>query len=152
RGKRRVVITRELARRLIAAKLLAARSGEGDHVFTSRVGAPLDQRVVGRAFTRAVEHADINEGVTFHFMRHTHGSQLIAAGGDPAAVAARLGDTISTILTTYAHEYDAARREDSQRVQLEAMAASASAGSAMAARGDTERALRAVDAGTETPS
>jgi integrase len=80
RGKRRIVITRDLARKLAAAKLLAARSGEDDLVFTSRTGEPRNHRTVGRAFAQAVERARIDDTVTFHSMRHTHGSQLVAAG------------------------------------------------------------------------
>jgi integrase len=110
-------------------------------VFTSRVGAPRDHRVVGRAFTQAIERAGVDEAVTFHFLRHTHGSQLVAAGWDVAAVATRLGDSIATVQQTYLHEFDAQRREDAQRDALAAMAAD---GSAMAAPGDTKRALRRV--------
>lgn len=149
RGKRRVVITRDLARKLIAHKLLVARSGDDDLVFTSRVGAPRGHRTVGRAFAQAVERAGIGEDVTFHFLRHTHGSQLVAAGWDVAAVVVRLGDTIATVQNTYLHEFDAVRREAQQR---DALAAFAADGSAMAARGGTNRALRAVAEGTENPS
>jgi integrase len=80
-----------------------------------------------------------------HFLRHTHGSQLIAAGWDVAAVAARLGDSIQTVMTTYAHEFDAKRREGEQREQLAALAP-------MAAPGGTERAVRAVAAASAGPS
>lgn len=148
RGRRRAVITRALARKLLAAKLLSARAGDGDLVFTSRVGAPRDHRTVGRLFAQAVERAGIDDAVTFHFLRHTHGSQLVAAGWDVAAVAVRLGDTIATVQNTYLHQFDAARREDAQR---DALAALAAGGSAMAARGGTERALRAVVDGASGP-
>jgi integrase len=146
--RRRIVITRDLARKLIAHKLLVARSGDEDLVFTSRVGEPRDHRVVGRAFVQARTRAGI-EDATFHWMRHTHGSQLVAAGWDIAAVAARLGDSIATVQQTYVHEFDAARREHAQREQLAAMAAD---GSAMAARGGTDRALRVVGEAAETAS
>ena len=64
-----------------------------------------------------------------------------------AAVAARLGDSIHTVMTTYAHEFDAQRREAEQREQLAALVPVAAP---MAARADTTRALRAVDTAAET--
>ena len=54
----------------------------------------------------------LDDAITFHYLRHTHASQLIATGWDVAAVARRLADSIATVLDTYAHEFDAARRED----------------------------------------
>lgn len=152
RGRRRIVMTRELARKLTAAKLLAARSGDEDPVFTARTGEPRNHRTVGRAFAQAIERAGIEDTVTFHFLRHTHGSQLVAAGWDVAAVAARLGDTIATVQQTYLHEFDAQRREEQQREQLAAMAAQPPMAAPMAARGGTKRALWAVPGGAETPS
>jgi len=42
--------------------------------------------------------------VTFHALRHTHASQLIAAGLDVVSVSRRLGHSSPTItLTVYAH-------------------------------------------------
>jgi hypothetical protein len=35
--------------------------------------------------------------------RHTHASLLLAAGVPPMDVAARLGDTLETVMSTYAH-------------------------------------------------
>jgi integrase len=99
---------------------------------------------VGRAFGAAAARAGIDDAVTFHYLRHTHGSQLVAAGWDVAAVAARLGDSVATVQTTYLHEFDARRREDEQREQLAALAPVAAP---MAARAGTTRTLRAV-AGT----
>jgi integrase len=60
-----------------------------------------------------------------HDLRHTHASKLIAAGWDVAEVAARLGDSIQTVLSTYAHEWDAVRRRKDQRDRLEALYGSA---------------------------
>jgi hypothetical protein len=90
--------------------------------------------------------------MTFHWLRHTHASQLIAAGWDVAAVAARLGDSIQTVQTTYAHLFDAARREDEQREQLAAMAAPPAVAAPMAAQAGTTRSLQAVPAVAASPS
>ena len=90
--------------------------------------------------------------MTFHWLRHTHGSRLVAAGWDVAAVAARLGDAVATVQDTYVHEFDAVRREARQREQLAAMAASAVDGSTMAARTETKRATAGSPAGTSSPA
>jgi integrase len=148
RGRRRVVITRELARKLAAARLLALRSGGDDFVFAARPGAPRAQGTQARRFARTIESAGIDAAVTFHFLRHTHGSQLIALGWDVAAVAARLGDSIQTVMTTYAHEFDARRREAEQREQLAALAPMAAP---MAAPPDTTRAVAGVAAPRPRP-
>jgi hypothetical protein len=86
------------------------------------------------------EASGIDPDVTFHWLRHTHGSRLVAAGWDVAAVAARLGDAVATVQDTYVHEFDAVRREARQREQLAAMAASTADGRTMAARTETKRA------------
>lgn len=39
----------------------------------------------------------------FHALRHTHASILLADGRNPKAVAERLGDTVETVMQTYAH-------------------------------------------------
>jgi len=52
--------------------------------------------------------------------------------------------SIQTVMTTYAHAFDAARREDQQRARLAAMAAPAPDGSAMAAQAGTNGTLHAV--------
>lgn len=132
-----------------AAKLLAADSTDTGHVFTSRTGAPLGSRTVARSFKAALERAGLDGWLTFHALRHTHASQLIAAGWTVPDVAARLGDSIATSQTTYVHEFDAARREDEQRAGLAVLAAD---GSAMAARGGTVRNIRSLAAVAGTPS
>ena len=79
------------------------------------------------------------EGITTHGLRHTHASRLIADGWDVAEIAARLGDSIPTVMSTYAHEFDAARRRDEQRDRL----ATLYGGSAVEAAGS--------NAGQQTP-
>jgi integrase len=71
---------------------------------------------------------------TPHDLRHTHASRLIAAGWDVVEVAARLGDRIDTVLSVYAHEFDARRRRADQSERLEALFH----GSAMAATDSAE--------------
>jgi len=43
------------------------------------------------------------------------------AGYDAAAIAARIGDSVETVLRVYAHEYEAARRREDESDQLAAV-------------------------------
>lgn len=45
------------------------------------------------------------EGVTPHCFRHSHVAMLIHKGYSPKVIADRIGDTVSTMLDTYAHVY-----------------------------------------------
>jgi integrase len=38
-----------------------------------------------------------------HDLRHGYGSRLISVGASPKAVAVAMGDTLATVLKTYAH-------------------------------------------------
>ncbi|MFO0852434.1 MAG: tyrosine-type recombinase/integrase [Gemmataceae bacterium] len=53
----------------------------------------------------------------FHTVRHTHASRLLAAGVDVAEVARRLGDTVETVTTTYAHWMPSAGRDTAARLE-----------------------------------
>jgi integrase len=56
---------------------------------------------------------------TFHALRHTHASRLIAEGWDIEEISARLGHSdITTTQRTYVHEFDAARRSTDRRARL----------------------------------
>ena len=102
-------------------------------MFTTRNGTPHDHRNIGGRVlagpssgpgsTRSkrdgviVEHAP-----TFHSLRHSHGSALIAAGWDLEEVSARLGHAdVGTTQRAYVHAYDAARRSDERRSRLVAL-------------------------------
>jgi integrase len=61
------------------------------------------------------------KGVTFHVLRHTIASILIAQGHDPVFVSRQLGHANAAItLKVYAHLFDAARHAQAAREQLEA--------------------------------
>jgi hypothetical protein len=56
---------------------------------------------------------------TFHDLRHSHASALIAAGWDIEEVSARLGHAnVGTTQRIYVHAFDAARRSDDRRSRL----------------------------------
>jgi integrase len=64
----------------------------------------------------------IEPAPTFHGLRHSHGSALIAAGWDIEEVSARLGHAnVATTQRIYVHAYDAARRSAARRDRLVGM-------------------------------
>ncbi len=77
----------------VVQTLLAHPAGddpEGDFVFRSRTGGPIDPDNVDRAFKRHLTAAEL-PNVRFHDLRHTHASLLIAAGVHPKAIQATRG-------------------------------------------------------------
>jgi integrase len=72
-------------------------------VFGTVDGAPFDPDGVSKAVKRAAKAAGL-PGVTLHSFRHTHASQLIAAGVDVLTISRRLGHGSPTItLAVYGH-------------------------------------------------
>lgn len=64
---------------------------------------------------------DAPRSVTFHVLRHTFASILIAQGHDPVFVSRQLGHANAAItLNVYAHLFDAARHAAKARERLEA--------------------------------
>jgi len=133
RSQRSIEITPSLAAKLREYKMASGHSGDHDFCFVTRRGTAHDQRNVGgRVLARAVKHAGleaverdgqiIEYAPTFHNLRHSHGSALIAAGWDIEEVSARLGHAdVSITLKTYVHEYQAAKRSDDRRNRLAAL-------------------------------
>jgi integrase len=121
RSRRRVTIPTELARALAQAKLAA----ESELVFHREDGAWYQPMAADYALRRACERAGVEPAPTWHDLRHSHVSMLFAAGWDPVAIAARIGDSVETVLSVYAHEYDAARRRASESDELGALYGSA---------------------------
>jgi integrase len=144
-SRRTIVITPETARRLREHRLGTGRPGPDALVFRRPNGSPYNFSSIGAAMRVACARAGI-EGVSPHNLRHTHASRLIGAGWDVAEVAARLGDTVSTVLSTYVHEWDAARRRQDQRDRLTAIYGS---GMEAAERGASRRSQ--PDRAAESP-
>lgn len=130
RSRRTVEITPTLAAKLREHKMASPASGKYDLVFATRNGTGHDHRNIGgRVMARAVTLAglgpiqrdgrEVEPAPTFHSLRHTHGSALIAAGWDIEEVSARLGHaSTATTQRAYIHAYDAARRSDGRRDRL----------------------------------
>ncbi len=67
-------------------------------------GSLMRPSVVSREFSALVRDAGLPEGITFHSLRHTHASWLIAGGVDAKTVSERLGHAdIATTLRIYSH-------------------------------------------------
>jgi hypothetical protein len=76
--------------------------------------------VTARGLEKAANRAGLR-GVTFHALRRTFASILIAKGHDPAFVSRQLGHANAAItLKVYAHLFDAERHANEARAQLEA--------------------------------
>jgi len=121
RSRRVLEVTPRVASELRKHKLAAERTEADALVFVRRTGVGHDHRNVGgRVLSRAVERAKLpSPAPTFHDLRHSHASALIAQGWDIEEVSARLGHAdISTTQRIYVHAFDAARRSDERRTRL----------------------------------
>lgn len=100
-------------------------------VFVTARGTGHDHRNIGgRVLAAAVKRAGlgaveiggevVQRAPTFHDLRHSHASALIAQGWDIEEVSARLGHAdIATTQRTYVHAFDVARRSDERRGRLD---------------------------------
>ena len=79
------------------------KSGAEDLVFPRWDGNPWPPDRLSSTWAKTVSTLKLPK-VTFHALRHTHASQLIAAGLDVVAVSRRIGHSNPTVtLTVYAH-------------------------------------------------
>jgi integrase len=107
-SKRVIEVTRSLAAELRLA-------GDRELIFPG-----LKYPELLREWDATVARAGINPPrPTPHDLRHTHCSRLVAARWDVIEISRRLGDRVETILSTYAHEFDAHRRGAARRDALE---------------------------------
>jgi integrase len=90
-------------------------------VFCSTAGKTIGHRnLTARGLEKAAKGAGL-KGVTFHVLRHTFASILIARGHDPVFVSRQLGHANAAItLKVYAHLFDAERHAAQAREGLEA--------------------------------
>ena len=139
RSRRTIEIPPSLCTALKAHKLASRHSTDHDYVFASRAGDGYDHRNIGgRVMARAVKAAKLGKeerdgqivkhAPTFHSLRHSHGSALIAAGWDLEEVSARLGHRDVTITArVYVHAYESANRSAARSSRLETMYGDSSA-------------------------
>lgn len=85
-----------------------------DYIFTNEIGAPLKPAHLYHWWKKVCLQAGVKR-YHFHSIRHTHITSLLQAGVQPYVVAKRAGDTVSTILSTYAHSI---RQDDSRCAEV----------------------------------
>jgi len=84
-------------------------------------GTPLSHKAADWTLARAVKRAGL-ERFSWHDLRHSHVSRLFAAGLDPVAIAARVGDALEVVLTTYGSAMEASGGSKGQQTTSEAPA------------------------------
>jgi integrase len=131
RSRRVLEVTPGLIARLREARVASISSAPHDLAFTTRARTAHDHRNIGgRVLKRAVKRAEleavrdrhgtlVQPAPTFHDLRHSHASALIAQGWDIEEVSARLGHaSVATTQRIYVHAFDAARRSSDRRDRL----------------------------------
>jgi integrase len=134
RSRRCIEITPGLVSDLRRHKLAAPadRSADHDLVFITNRGVGHDHRNIRDVLERAAKRAGLDAierdgqliapSPSFHDLRHTHASALIASGWDIEQVSARLGHaSVAVTMAEYVHEYDKARRNAALRDKLAAL-------------------------------
>lgn len=87
----------------VKRQLAASAWTEGDLVFCTAEGKPLNPNNLYRNYEAIIARADVPR-IRLHDMRHTHATLLLAAGTPIKAVSERLGHAKTSItLDTYAH-------------------------------------------------
>lgn len=115
-----VAALRRRRQQQIQDRLRAGEFWEGtdaDLVFTTRLGRPLMQSNLHRAWKRALANAGLPTSVRFHDLRHAAASYM-AASGVPQRMAMEILGHSSAQMTTgvYSHVLDAQRREAALRI------------------------------------
>lgn len=79
-------------------------SGLAKRTLVSVDGSLCRPKEVSATFRQLARECGLPEGVTFHSLRHTHGTWLLVAGTDIKTVSERLGHAdVATTLRVYAH-------------------------------------------------
>ncbi len=120
-AKRDIVLMEALGKLLRRRRLAERFSADTDLVFQSPTPRqPMPYKRLLKVFHKARDGASL-EDVTFHALRHTFASILIAQGRDVQFVSRQLGHTkTSTTWDTYIHLFDAQRHAQDAREQLDA--------------------------------
>ena len=81
-------------------------------VFTGMFGGPVQlDNFRERVFKRIIAKAGLADNITLHSLRHTHATQLLAAGVDAKTVSKRLGhSSVAFTLQTYVHVVEEVER------------------------------------------
>jgi len=119
-AKRDIVLMVALGKLLRRRRLAEGYSTDTDFIFQSSTPRrPMTYKGLLKLFHTARDGAGLQD-VTFHALRHTFASILIAQGRDVQFVSRQLGHTkTSTTWDTYVHLFDAQRHAQDARDQLE---------------------------------
>lgn len=71
------------------------------YIFTMEDGSPIDPAMPYYIFKKITKELNLRDE-PLHVLRHTHTTELLRAGISPHIVAFRIGDSVATILDTYA--------------------------------------------------
>ena len=112
------VLLREHRKAQLQARLWAGtRWQEGDFVFTTSVGTPMDGADVTRRFQRLLAAAGLPR-MRFHDLRHGAASLLLAQGVHARVVMEMLGhSTIALTMKTYSHVIPELQREAADQME-----------------------------------
>ncbi len=96
--------------------LAGSRWRDGDYVFPSTIGTPLDGVTVTHRFQDALKRLDLPHQ-HFHDLRHASASLLLAQGVSPRVVMETLGHSqISLTMNVYSHVIPALQRDAADRM------------------------------------
>jgi integrase len=111
-GRKRVVQLTVVAAELVVEQLAAREAGPLDLVFPSPAGGRWRRdNFMARVFRPAVRRAEL-DGLTFHDLRYTYASLMVAAGVTPHVIAEQLGHRDARlVLQRYGHLYPGASRQ-----------------------------------------
>jgi integrase len=111
-GRKRVVDLTAAAAELLAEQIASREGGPLDLVFPSPTGAMWRKdNFMARVFRPAVRRAEL-EGLTFHDLRHTYASLMVASGASAHVIAEQLGHRDARlVLQRYGHLYPGASRK-----------------------------------------
>jgi integrase len=111
-GRKRVVALTIAAAEVLAEQIVARGGGPLDLVFPSPTGAMWRKdNFMARVFRPAVRRAEL-DGLTFHDLRHTYASLMVASGASPHVIAEQLGHRDARlVLQRYGHLYPGASRQ-----------------------------------------
>jgi integrase len=104
--------------KVILAQKVRAKVNPDSLVFAGLDGTPPTSNGVNKELRRAMAHLQIEkDGFTFHGLRHSHASYLLASGVDLQYVSKRLGhDNIGITAKTYTHILDRLEKREIQKM------------------------------------
>lgn len=119
-GVRRVPLAPHVVTMLRKHKLASKFSTDGDYVFASKTGKPLEHRNVSRrGFEAARDKAGLNPSLSLHDLRHAFASMAAHRGVPVDVLSATMGHgDIAVTLKVYTHLFNRRRAEDAFRAAM----------------------------------